>query len=333
MRVGRVVASLGAVVLAVAWAAAPPAQADPQTVAQAQAEVDTLAREASELGQQYDDVRLRLEAAQADVARIRDDIVAQENAIGALKDQVAQIALREWQSYGMGSAVVLFASEDSNALLSQLAATRRAAQASDDLLQTYRLGRADLGDKRQRLEKLAADIQADNDRLAALTAEADTKLTAAKAALSRLRAADARAAAARASVTRQAAVRDDIARSLVSDGTQGAIVANFAISKVGGPYVWGGNGPSGYDCSGLTRAAYLAVGISLPHSSSAQFGYGVPVSLSELRPGDLVFYYSGISHVGVYVGDGMIVHASTYGVGIVYSPVSNAPVAGARRLV
>jgi cell wall-associated NlpC family hydrolase len=110
-------------------------------------------------------------------------------------------------------------------------------------------------------------------------------------------------------------------------------VANFAISKVGGPYVWGGTGPNGFDCSGLTRAAYLSIGISLPHSSSAQFAYGVPVGVGELQPGDLVFYYGGISHVAVYVGNGMVVHASTYGVGIVYAPTTSMPVAGARRLV
>jgi cell wall-associated NlpC family hydrolase len=316
-----------------AVAASPTAAGDPNSVSQAQTQLDDYAREASEVGQQYDDVALRLETAQAEAEQVRADIAGQEAAVAALKGQVAQIALREWQSQGMGTTAAILTSEDAGALLNQLATTQRTAQTADDLLQNYQLSRADLEDSRRRADKLAAEIQADNDRLADLKTQAEAKVAAAKAALARLQAADARAAAARTAAKRETAAKQESSPAFVSDGSSGAAVANFAISKVGGPYVWGGNGPAGYDCSGLTRAAYLSIGISLPHSSSAQFGYGVPVSLSELKPGDLVFYYSGISHVGVYVGNGMIVHASTYGVGIIYSPVAHAPVAGARRLV
>jgi cell wall-associated NlpC family hydrolase len=326
-----VVAALSAAILAATLIVLTPAtaQADPNSVAQAQADVDRYAREASELEQQYDEVHIRLEAAQQEVDQTRADIEAQILQVADLKAQVAQIALQEWQSQGMSTTAVILVSENTAQVLNYLSTTQRLAQTTDDLIQRFQLEQADLNDKHQRVEALAEDIRQDNDRLAGLKAEAEGKLAQAREALTRLRAADARAAAAR-QVTQQQAV---VTRTLVSDGTLGAAVANFAISKVGGPYVWGGNGPTGYDCSGLTRAAYLSVGVSLPHSSSGQFGYGVPVSLSELLPGDLVFYYSGISHVGVYVGGGMIVHASTYGVGIVYSPVSNAPVAGARRLV
>jgi cell wall-associated NlpC family hydrolase len=86
-----------------------------------------------------------------------------------------------------------------------------------------------------------------------------------------------------------------------------------ALAQVGDPYVWGAGGPDAFDCSGLTQYAYAAAGISLPHSSRMQSQMGSPVSRAELQPGDLIFYYSPVSHVAMYIGNGQMVHASTYG--------------------
>ncbi|PWW24753.1 NlpC/P60 family protein [Geodermatophilus normandii] len=86
-----------------------------------------------------------------------------------------------------------------------------------------------------------------------------------------------------------------------------------ALAQVGDPYVWGAGGPNSFDCSGLTQYAYAAAGISLPHSSSMQSRMGTAVSRADLQPGDLIFYYSPVSHVSMYVGNGQMVHASTSG--------------------
>jgi cell wall-associated NlpC family hydrolase len=86
-----------------------------------------------------------------------------------------------------------------------------------------------------------------------------------------------------------------------------------ALAQVGDPYVWGAGGPNAFDCSGLTQYAYAAAGISLPHSSRMQAQMGTAVSRSQLQPGDLIFYYSPVSHVSMYVGNGQMVHASTSG--------------------
>ena len=77
--------------------------------------------------------------------------------------------------------------------------------------------------------------------------------------------------------------------------------------------MWAAAGPDAFDCSGLVQYAYAAAGVRLPHSSTMQSQMGTPVSRSQLQPGDLVFFYSPVSHVGIYVGDGQMVHASTYG--------------------
>ncbi|MGK5174076.1 C40 family peptidase, partial [Geodermatophilus sp. CPCC 205761] len=86
-----------------------------------------------------------------------------------------------------------------------------------------------------------------------------------------------------------------------------------AMAQRGDPYVWAAAGPDAFDCSGLVQYAYAAAGVRLPHSSRMQSTMGAPVSRADLRPGDLVFFYSPVSHVGIYIGNGQMVHASTYG--------------------
>jgi peptidoglycan DL-endopeptidase CwlO len=98
-----------------------------------------------------------------------------------------------------------------------------------------------------------------------------------------------------------------------SSGAPGTIAVNLALAQVGKPYQWAGNGPHSFDCSGLTRFAWQAAGVTIPRHSGAQFSQLTKVTRSELRPGDLVFFYSPISHVGLYVGNGQIVEAPSTG--------------------
>ena len=112
---------------------------------------------------------------------------------------------------------------------------------------------------------------------------------------------------------------------------EGAIVVQAALSRMGSPYSWGAEGPNAFDCSGLVKWAFQQAGVSLPHSSQAQAAGGQPVSLSDMQPGDVVTYYGDASHVGLYIGDGMIVHASTYGTPVKVAPVGNAPIYNVRR--
>jgi cell wall-associated NlpC family hydrolase len=118
--------------------------------------------------------------------------------------------------------------------------------------------------------------------------------------------------------------------NLPAPGPAAAAALAAAKSKLGSPYVWGATGPSQFDCSGLMQWAYKQAGLSLPRSSRQQSTFGAPVEKSQLQPGDLVFYYSPVSHVGMYVGNGMMVHAPTSGDVVKVSPLQNNYV-GARR--
>ena len=110
-----------------------------------------------------------------------------------------------------------------------------------------------------------------------------------------------------------------------------AVAVNWALAQVGKAYVYGAAGPSAFDCSGLTMRAWGAAGVALPHSSSAQYAMGPHVARSDLQPGDLVFFYSPISHVGMYIGNGMIVHASNPSTGVLVAPLAQMPYVGATR--
>ena len=103
------------------------------------------------------------------------------------------------------------------------------------------------------------------------------------------------------------------------------------MAQVGDSYVYGAAGPSSFDCSGLTMMAWGQAGVGLPHSSSAQYSSGPHVSAADLQPGDLVFYYSPISHVGMYIGNGLIVHAANPGSGVLVSDLYSMPYVGAVR--
>ncbi|EGD55828.1 NLP/P60 protein [Gordonia neofelifaecis NRRL B-59395] len=119
----------------------------------------------------------------------------------------------------------------------------------------------------------------------------------------------------------------------VPKGTSPELVAvQAAISRIGDPYVWGATGPNQFDCSGLMLWAYKQAGRTIPRTSEAQLGGGTAVDRGDLKPGDLIIYYPDATHVGMYVGDGYVVHASTFGVPVAVVPIDKAgPYNSARR--
>jgi cell wall-associated NlpC family hydrolase len=114
-------------------------------------------------------------------------------------------------------------------------------------------------------------------------------------------------------------------------GAEGMLAVQAALTRIGSPYSWGASGPSSFDCSGLVMWAFQQAGVSLPHSSQALAQGGQSVSMDQMQPGDLVTYYSDASHVAIYIGGGMMVHASTYGTPVRVAPVDNAPIHNVRR--
>lgn len=123
--------------------------------------------------------------------------------------------------------------------------------------------------------------------------------------------------------------RDSLLRGLVPGSGTSALAAG--LTRVGDPYVWGATGPDQFDCSGLVQWAFHQVGKSVPRTSQQQSTFGTPVAEKDLQPGDVVFFYSDISHVGIYAGNGLMLHASTFGVPVAVAPMGSTPFNSARR--
>ncbi|MBU3061353.1 C40 family peptidase [Nocardia sp. NEAU-G5] len=142
---------------------------------------------------------------------------------------------------------------------------------------------------------------------------------------------DGRAAATLASILHSAPLAPPASAVHVAPRkTVGERAAEAAKSKIGAAYEYGSAGPNAFDCSGLVQWSYKQADVDLPRTSYAQLRSGTPVSMNDLQEGDMVSFYGG-EHSAIYIGDGKVVHASTYGRGVEVSPLSEMPVCGARR--
>jgi peptidoglycan DL-endopeptidase CwlO len=168
---------------------------------------------------------------------------------------------------------------------------------------------------------------------AAQQAAAAQEVAANKAEAAEKAAADKAATDDKAPDDKAAAKTDATASESESAGSSaGARALAFARANIGKPYRYGAAGPNAFDCSGLVLSAFKKAGVSLPRTSSAQSRVGTPVRRDQLQPGDLVFFYSPVSHVGIYIGDGKIVHASTSGEPVKVSKMGARPFHNARRI-
>ncbi|MGW2043907.1 NlpC/P60 family protein [Streptomyces sp. NPDC001858] len=176
-----------------------------------------------------------------------------------------------------------------------------------------------LGDARELLSQLTAQLTAQEQaRLAAIEKEEQEEAARQAAELARQQAADqasaqtaAQTAAQQESGAGSAGTGSSSSSTAVdsSYATKAAKALAFAREQIGKPYVWGAAGPDSYDCSGLTQAVWRAAGVTLPRTAYDQVTAGTPVRLADAQPGDLIFFYDDISHVGVHIGNGMMIHA------------------------
>ena len=221
----------------------------------------------------------------------------------------------------VGQVVV---SDDPGAFLGQLSTMSGFNSLQDDMFDAYSTELEALDLRRQATADRAAEIADTTDELAAEKKTIDSKLADAKDLLGDLEAEEReRLLTSRSGTTRMPA-------SVPASGRAAAAIS-YAMAQVGDAYVYGAMGDNAFDCSGLTMRAWGAAGVGLPHSSSAQYGSGPHISASALQPGDLVFYYSPISHVGMYIGNGLIVHAANPGTGVAVSGLYSMPYVGAVR--
>jgi cell wall-associated NlpC family hydrolase len=285
------------------------ASATPATSTRLEDQLDRQNREADALVEQYNQsnealkkIRRSLKGLRAEASGAQDDLRKLQVTLGARASAA--------YTQGAGSAVAaVLGSDDPAAAIARVQVLDLLAAHDGDLMD--QLGVAGQAfDERQRNLVAAEKAQAaEVERLAAKKAEVERAADKTRALLARMRAADRPAA--------PGAPSSPVAPPPSGGGGGGsgsaAAAVAYARAQVGKPYCYGGSGPGCFDCSGLTMMAWAQAGVSLPHSSASQYNVGRRISASELQPGDLIFYYSPISHVSIYIGGGQRISATHTG--------------------
>lgn len=325
------VAAIASVLVLVGGGATPAHAAPSDNLDDAKAQVEKLDAEAGEIGEHLAETKDLLASGRERVKVLDADVAAQEAKVAGLTAQARSIALLQFQTRGIDQTVQLFTTGDPDSLLNRLSTVSKVDDNLNGMLQEYQAQQANLVDLRRAAQAEVAALKAEKQRLTELQQQVKAKVAESEALVRRL------SQAQRYALDSRGTTRTPI--NVAADGSadpRALAAVRYAISRVpGGNYVWGAAGPTNFDCSGLMLAAYRSVGVSLPHSSRGQFSVGRPVSRGDLKPGDLIFWYSPIHHVGLYIGDGKIVHARNVRADLVIQTLASypAPYSGARRVL
>lgn len=311
--------ALLSVVIGLSGAETASAKPDLPTVKKQVAKLDRQAEAASE---RYNDARVKVAATQVRLKALNSDLARQQAVVDGMREEVAALVVDQFQGDALSATSQLVLSDDPDAFLDNLNAVSAYNTQRGQVMQDYSTELDRLNLRRNAVRDEAQRLTSLQKKMGAEKREIEKKAAKAQALLDSLEA-----------KARAALLGGDYSGNIPTfSGTSRAAVAlRYALAQVGKSYVYGAAGPSAYDCSGLTMRAWGAAGVGLPHSSRAQQGYGTRVSESELQPGDLVFYYSPVSHVAMYLGNGLIVHAANPSQGVRVSPLHYMPYVGAVR--
>ncbi|MFT4084574.1 MAG: NlpC/P60 family protein [Nocardioides sp.] len=303
--------------------ASSPAQAAP-SITDVQDRVDTLYHQAEEASEKYNSARLRLADLRSQLHDLKADQKRQEKKLSGVKSQLRDSVLQDFEGSTGSPISQAVVSDDPKSFLSDLSTASSYSDLQNDLLENYNSQVEALNVRRKATEKRADEVADTKTELKSTKDTINSRLDDAKALLSKLKDKE------REEILSRDSTRVPTDTTASASGRAKAAIA-YAMAQVGKAYVYGAAGPSAFDCSGLTMRAWGAAGVSLPHSSSAQYSSGTHVAESDLQPGDLVFYYSPISHVGMYIGNGLIVNAENPSVGVKVTSLHSMPYVGAVR--
>ncbi len=351
--VGITSAALTSVALLAQTANAAPAEPDKPSLEEVQKKVDDLYRQAGTATQKYNLAKENTDQQRSKLNDLQDEVAKRTEKVNDARRELGQIAAAQYRNGGASDTAVLLLSdnpddyfaqrqlmgrlsgqqqdavEDFRTLQTQAdtkrdEATDSLAQLSDsetDLKSSKQDVQEKLGEARELLSKLT---QEEKERLAELERkrEAEAKRKAEELARKQAAEEEAQRKAAEEAAKEEAEKppaeqpADPPASGEDSYAAKAEKVLAFARAQIGKPYVWGAAGPDSYDCSGLTQKAWAAAGIELPRTTWDQVKVGTTVSVDNAKPGDLVFFYDDISHVGIYIGNGEMIHAPKPGANV-----------------
>ncbi|MET8074300.1 NlpC/P60 family protein [Streptomyces sp. NPDC005271] len=364
--VGVTTAALASVTLLSQTANAAPGDHKPaatQSIEKVKERVDTLYHQAETATQRYNAAKERTDQQRVKVDRLLDKVAQRTEKLNEARRTLGNYAAAQYRDGGMAtSAAALLFSNDPQDMFDQSHLMDRMSGKQKQAVDDFETQRTKAAEERGKATESLASLTASQKELKTQKKSVQDKLAEARRLLANLtakekarlaeierkkEAEDRRKAAELAQKQRQAAAerkqqqeRNDSsgsgstapsAPSVPSNSSKAAQAVAFAKAQVGKPYVWGATGPNSFDCSGLTQAAWKTAGVSLPRTTWDQVKASTRVSTSDLQPGDLVFFYDDISHVGLYIGNGMMIHAPKPGDVVKKAPITEMPIYGSVR--
>ncbi|MFF0747758.1 NlpC/P60 family protein [Streptomyces sp. NPDC004267] len=365
--VGVTTAALASVTLLPAQGAEAAPAAPKPSVEEIQKKVDRLYREAGVATQQYDRAKEATDRQRRKVGRILDDVARRTEQINVSRRALGSYAAAQYRAGAVGPTATLIFADSPQDYFEQRHLMDRLSERQGTAVEEYESQRAAAAKERTEATRSLAGLTASQQALRTSKRTVQDKLAEARALLAKLTAeekarlaelerereaaarlkAEERAKAEAAAAARKREQQNTTPAPTPAPTTspttpppssggssyaaKAADALAFARAQIGKPYVWGATGPSSYDCSGLTQAAWRAAGVTLPRTTWDQVKVGTRVATADLLPGDLVFFYDDISHVGIYIGGGKMIHAPKPGAYVREESIYYMPIYGSVR--
>jgi peptidoglycan DL-endopeptidase CwlO len=341
----NVVAGVTLAVAAASLTWSSPSSATPTpTVSEIKLRIDRLNQQAEVATEQFNKVREQVSQTRQQLLPLRANVARQSRRVESLRRDVVAGAVDAFDSStGLSMTASLLSSSSPRQLIEQFSNDALVNQQSTDLLRKLTIQSARLRVQRNEVRQQYLSVRADEQKIARTRARIQRKIKQAQGILASLQAAVRRqvlamqnantiTAAPAATNTTTTTTRSYPRFSNVAASARAKIAIAFAMAQLGKPYQYGAAGPNSYDCSGLTMAAWAHAGVALSHYAPDQQYAGPQVSMSQLVPGDLVFYYSLPSHVAMYIGHGMVIHAPHTGSVVQIVPLTSMPIHSATHI-
>ena len=282
------------------------------------AKVDKLYEQAEQATEKYNGAKEKQEKLQKEISTIQDNVARGQEDLNKLRDGLGSLATAQYRSGGIDPSVQLFLSADPDDFLDKASTLDQLSGQQVEALKKIQAKQRELAQQRAEATEKLKDLAATRTELGNKKKEVQGKLAEAQKILNTLTAKEkADLAAEQQRANRSSTERVDLGNDSSASG-RAAAAFSAAQSQIGKPYVYGATGPSSFDCSGLTSWAYAQAGVSIPRTSEAQSGIGTRLTRSQLQVGDLVFFFNDLHHVGLYVGNGQILHAPRTGTVVRY---------------
>ncbi|MER6447743.1 hypothetical protein DEJ51_08925 [Streptomyces venezuelae] len=310
-----------AVALTAQSASAAPAKPSKDEV---KSQVDALYEEAEQATEKFNGAKERQDKLEKEIAQLQDQVARGQGDLNELRRTLGSMASAQYRGGGIDPSLALLLSEDPDSYLDKASSLEHLNGKQVEAVQRIQDKQRTLAQQRQEAAGKLADLDATRKELGEKKKASTEKLAAAQALLNTLTAQE------------RAAIKDEDTRASRADSQRvdlgnvkgsgrAAIALEAAKTKLGFTYQSGGTGPNVYDCSGLTQWAYKQANVSISRTTFTQVNDGTRIGRSQLQPGDLVFFYGDLHHVGLYAGNNMTLHASNPRSGIKYESMDNMP--------